>query len=852
MSKVIRIKETGSLGFDLSAIEIYHTSITASNLLTTVTASIFDDPEGILVTDIPDDYTTFFGKCISGPCNGTTQSLAVISNAQPSTIYYQVYAGGSLSSVSAITPVTVPSTTGSFIEGINFNDVPLFTISASPVDTEIFDGWYTQESGGTQLSTNSSLSITEGDFPGTTELYAQFSKKAYTYTLIATDGVANGSVGTPLTRTVTGIPGTIHTVNYDITAESQYTLTIAADESSADVTTAVSSLSGNNKRVTATVTMPVNGGSAGIDITGTSVFVPLPTFVWSGGVSVSQAGAISVNNGNVGSVSTSPTSFSIVNVNTTRSIQCTYTIPSGYANAGTSETVTKTATQALTPTFTFSNWTGTFTGVSQPGTISYTTGNAAGVTTTPTSYPAATFNTNRTPTFNITVPSGYYNSSQVVSGTKGTQTQPGLTVFTFSDWTGTFDSVSQNGTINYTTGNAAGVSIDPASYGIVNVNNDRTPTFTITVPAGHNNTGGTVSGTKGTRTQPATPTFTFSDWTGTFTSVDQDGTINYTNGNASSVSVSPTSYSVVNWDANRDRTPTFTVTVPSGYYNAGATVSGTKGTEQQPWTYLTPSVNSFSVAVQGSDEIEILWNTINNANSATITWGTGASYTNVGSHTVTNFGDGSHNAEGLTGSTTYNFRMVASNPGIIDEIIGEDDGTTETDLVNFTFSDWTGDAAVAANGDISFTNGNATSVTNSPSQTFTATSIPISRTVNCLVTVPSGYLNSGNTVSGTKSATQSISTGDFSNAETLVSHDESTAETTTFTVTANGPWTISPNSLYEGHVTVSPSSGGATAGTSVDISYDGNAAGDNNIQFVVLYVNGLQCSSFEYEINVDG
>ena len=91
-----------------------------------------------------------------------------------------------------------------------------------------------------------------------------------------------------------------------------------------------------------------------------------------------------------------------------------------------------------------------------------------------------------------------------------------------------------------------------------------------------------------------------------------------------------------------------------------ATTRATAATTKLP----APVINNFRAVSVGSDEIETLWDSVTGATgNLTITWGTGGSYTNVGSGTSTSFGDGSFNLENLSADTTYYIRMTASNAG---------------------------------------------------------------------------------------------------------------------------------------------------------------------------------------------
>ena len=100
-------------------------------------------------------------------------------------------------------------------------------------------------------------------------------------------------------------------------------------------------------------------------------------------------------------------------------------------------------------------------------------------------------------------------------------------------------------------------------------------------------------------------------------------------------------------------------------------------------------------------------------------------------------------------------------------------------LPNFRFSDWTGSASVAQDGTISFVNGNAQSVTNTPTQTFGLVGADTVRAVNARVQVPDlplMYSNANGFVTGTVNATQPQ--GIFTPIVTITSETQDTSSIT--------------------------------------------------------------------------
>lgn len=177
MSRKYLIKGT-ELGTDLTNLALYHTEVTASNLLVaSVTASVLDN--GGVIVEIPDDATTIISRCIDGDCSARTGSLQ-ITPYSPNTRYFEVISDGQ-GYVSAILPDAIGPVTSSFTATVNYLADPLFVIEAdSPYYPGFqFQGWYNAVSGsGTLISSNTQLSIGQNDFTGSLtddKIYAYFS-----------------------------------------------------------------------------------------------------------------------------------------------------------------------------------------------------------------------------------------------------------------------------------------------------------------------------------------------------------------------------------------------------------------------------------------------------------------------------------------------------------------------------------------------------------------------------------------------------------------------------------------------------------------------------------------------------
>ncbi len=223
------------------------------------------------------------------------------------------------------------------------------------------------------------------------------------------------------------------------------------------------------------------------------------------GFAVAQNGTITLPTADIGTISgTSPASFVIVNVNTSRTLNVDITVPSGYFNAGATLNCSTTATQPLTPTLACSDITISGFAVDENGAITLPTLDIGTISSSsPASYATVSTNTVRTLNLDITVPAGYFNTGSTLACTT-TATQPPYNVLECSEITISGFSVFASG--NYVTptvdiGTITGTS--PSSFGTVSSDTNRTLTVDITVPAGYSNAGATLSCTTVATQQPA-------------------------------------------------------------------------------------------------------------------------------------------------------------------------------------------------------------------------------------------------------------------------------------------------------------------------------------------------------------
>lgn len=421
---------------------------------------------------------------------------------------------------------------------------------------------------------------------------------------------------------------------------------------------------------------------------------------WNGTVSVSSLGAVTFTVGNAASVSiTSTLSYSLVGIDTSRTISVSIVVPSGFSNAGATISGTKTATQPAR-NFTFADWTGGIS-INQEGVVSSTLGNAAAVTFTPASFSVVSVNTDRVVSVTVTPPSGYFNAGTPLAAVNVTVTQPAK-LFTFADWNGTL-SVNCEGVISATTGNAATpITFNPTSYPAIDIAETRNPTITITVPSGYGNSGTTISGSTKSATQPAK--FLSSTWTGVVSINKNTGAVSTTTGNAASIqSITPSTVALVTTSTNRDIT--VVIVIPSGYCNSGTlsivkTVSQAAADETINIT-LAGSPNTFVANPQGdSAALSVftipVWNTawtITASNSVWIIIEGGGSGTN-GTGTQENFNTIAFEANytgkpGFDGATRFGSITVykTSDNTIFDTIqIQQAVGTAPVSAPTFTMS----------------------------------------------------------------------------------------------------------------------------------------------------------------------
>lgn len=183
MSKKVKITAT-DVGTDIGLINIYHTELTSSNLLTSSVSGSQLLTSGFEFL-VDDSITVFIAESADGQCLNYTGSINVSGEDQTSR-FYRVYSDGN-GTVQANTPFSIGPTTSSFSASVDHSVYPIFVIEATATYPYEFDGWYDAPSGGQLITTGNPLSLglnpvaEEGEsviaiaFPTGSDYYAYFS-----------------------------------------------------------------------------------------------------------------------------------------------------------------------------------------------------------------------------------------------------------------------------------------------------------------------------------------------------------------------------------------------------------------------------------------------------------------------------------------------------------------------------------------------------------------------------------------------------------------------------------------------------------------------------------------------------
>lgn len=170
--KTVRIKNTVNSA-DMVTLQIYHTSITGSNLLTSSVSSsgIFtgQDLFNGLEFQVEDNIEQFYVKNLTRCTNIGSGSLSENSNY---VAYYYVNPGTN-SSVQIDGESTVTRSSDSTTRH-NFSLYPTLTLESLPTYPLEFTAWYSNSGfTGSALSTSNPVTISSGSFGGITTWYAK-------------------------------------------------------------------------------------------------------------------------------------------------------------------------------------------------------------------------------------------------------------------------------------------------------------------------------------------------------------------------------------------------------------------------------------------------------------------------------------------------------------------------------------------------------------------------------------------------------------------------------------------------------------------------------------------------------
>ena len=256
------------------------------------------------------------------------------------------------------------------------------------------------------------------------------------------------------------------------------------------------------RTLTVTIEAPSDYRNVGqtIECTTTATQTLTPTLSCSditlSGFAVAEDGTITLPTTDIGTISsTSPASFSRVNIDTTQTLTVNITVPSGYYNVGETLECSTTAVQSASQTLACEDITISGFAVDENGAITQPTIDIGTFTSSPASFATVTVATVQTLTLDITVPAGYYNTGDILVCTT-TATQPAYNVFDCNDVTISGFLVYASGNYNSAAISVSAGTIDsmtPASFGTVTTETTRTLTVNITVPNGYSNSGQTIS-----------------------------------------------------------------------------------------------------------------------------------------------------------------------------------------------------------------------------------------------------------------------------------------------------------------------------------------------------------------------
>lgn len=174
MSKLVNLVCT-TLGPDVGVVDVYHTSITGSNLISSSISASLLTGSGINFT-VDDDITTFLAYSNSGVCLGSSGSVTA-SVYLPNTRYLEIFTSGSdEGTVEMDSPFDIDPVTTNFTASVNFAVFASATIvaTAGNYPNDAFQGWYYSTTSSAAFETSPTLTLTLDTFTGSDDIYAFF------------------------------------------------------------------------------------------------------------------------------------------------------------------------------------------------------------------------------------------------------------------------------------------------------------------------------------------------------------------------------------------------------------------------------------------------------------------------------------------------------------------------------------------------------------------------------------------------------------------------------------------------------------------------------------------------------
>ena len=658
-----------------------------------------------------------------------------------------------------LTVTTTPTAGGTVTGAGSYTAGAIATLVATPAAGYTFTGW-----SGTVTGTASTITVT---MSANRSVTATFTPITYTLT-----GTASPTAGGTIAGTGTYTSGATATVT--ATPAAGYTFTGwsgAATGTTNPVTVSMTA----NKSITATFTAitytltatatptaggtVAGGGTYAYNATATLTATPAAGYVFSG-----WSGAV-----------TGTATTITVAMNANKSVTATFTAAAvtytltGTASPTAGGTITGTGTYAsgatatLTATaaagYTFSGWSGSVTGTTNPVTVSMTANRSVTATFTPITYTLAT---TATPTAGGTVAGG----GTYASGATATLTATPAAGYTFTGWSGAVTGTATTVTVSMTANRSVTATFTPITY---------TLTTTATPTAGGTIAGGGTYAYNATATLTATPAagYVFSGWSGAVTGTATTVTVSMTANRSVTATFTPITYTLTT-----TATPTAGGTVAGGgtyAYNATATLTATPaaGYVFSGWSgAVTGTATTITVAMNANKSV-----------TATFT-AAAVTYSLTGTASPTAGGT-------ITGTGTYASGATAT--------------LTATAAAGYTFSGWSGSATGTTNPvTVSMTANRSVTATFTPiTYTLTTTASP---TAGGAVT-GAGTYNSGTTATLTATPAAGYTFTGWSGAATGTTNPVTVSMTANRSVTA----TFTPIT-YTLTTIATPTAGGTVAG----------------------------------------